>query len=106
MTEAARGASRRVLPGASIEIARRIAGRDDLPLDVCRRYHAYLGSYVEDKWGEPDGYFFRHRDGGRNENMMIVNANDRLLRVYEKAKPEEEKQWIERRLERIAGAHP
>jgi len=67
-----------VLPAASIEIARRIAGRDDLPLDMRRRYPAYLGSYVEDKWGEPDGYFFRHRDGGRNENMMIVNPNDRL----------------------------
>ncbi len=69
-----------VVPQGSIDLARRIAEQNDrsVPLDIRRRYPAYLGSYIEDKWGNPQGYFFRSPQGGRNENMMIVNPNDRL----------------------------
>ncbi len=66
-----------VAPRASLEIARRMTD-PALPLDMRRRYAAYPGSCIEDAWGEPQGYFFRHEDGGRNENMMIVNPNDCL----------------------------
>jgi len=65
------------LPAESVAVARRIAARDDLPLDMRRRYAAYEGAYVADKWSQPDGYFFRSPKG-RNENMMIVNPNDEL----------------------------
>ncbi len=66
------------LPEASIALTERIAKRDDLPLDIRRRYPAYKGAYVADPWGQPDGYFFRGPEGGRNENMMIVNHNELL----------------------------
>lgn len=67
-------------PQTSISLAKRITTRDDrsVPLDIRRRYPAYLGSYIEDQWGNPQGYFFRSASGGRNENMMIVNPNDVL----------------------------
>jgi len=68
------------VPRASINLARRIAARTDrdVPLDTRRRYAAYLAGYAEDPWGEPNGYFFRHPEGGDNRNMMFVNPNDRL----------------------------
>ncbi len=65
-------------PMRSIALAQRIAQWDlfdTLPLDMRRRYPAYPGSYVEDPWGYPQGYFFR---GSRNENMMIVNPDERI----------------------------
>ncbi|MBP6964173.1 MAG: hypothetical protein KBC96_07195 [Armatimonadetes bacterium] len=67
-------------PQTSVSLAKRIAIQDDrsLPLDMRRRYPAYLGSSIEDRWGNPQGYFFRSPTGGRNENMMIVNPNDLL----------------------------
>lgn len=71
-------------PQASIKLAERMASMSTStsgmgePLDIRRRYPAYLGSYIEDQWGNPQGYFFRSASGGRNENMMIVNPNDRL----------------------------
>ena len=49
----------------------------EMPPDSHHRYAAYLGSFVEDPWGQPAGYFFRDPKG-RNENMMIVNPNIRL----------------------------
>lgn len=65
-------------PHAAIATSRRIATQANLPLDVRRMHAAYPGNYIEDKWGEPQGYFFRSASGGRNENMMLVNPNDRL----------------------------
>ena len=67
------------LPGAALKVARKIAtwSGQPLPYDVRQRYPAFLGSYITDKWGVPDGYLFR-KPGGRNENMMIVNPNARL----------------------------
>lgn len=64
-------------PQGSVRLAERLSKANDrsLPLDIRRRYPAYLGSCIEDQWGNPQGYFFR---GGRNENMMIVNPNDSL----------------------------
>ena len=75
-----------VVPSRAVECAKRITASNDvsLPLDMRRRYPAYLGSYIEDAWGEPQGYYFRHPSGGRNENMMIVNPNH-LLPVPEGA---------------------
>ncbi len=65
-----------VVPQRSVDLAKRIVNEDDrsLPLDIRRRYPAYLGSYIEDQWTHPQGYFFRSPQG-RNENMMIVNPN-------------------------------
>jgi len=46
----------------------------ETPPESRHRYAAFLGSYIEDNWGNPQGYFFRNPKG-RNENMMIVNPN-------------------------------
>lgn len=66
-------------PAAALERATEMAARNDprTPPDLPGRYAAYLASYIEDNWGQPQGYFFRN-PGGRNENMMIVNPNLRL----------------------------
>ncbi len=63
------------LPEASLNLAQRIPLLADLPLEMYRRYGAYPGSYATDKWGQPEGFFFRSPKGGRNENMMLVNAD-------------------------------
>lgn len=66
-------------PQAALVRARQMALRRDpqVPPDSRYRYAAYLGSYIEDNWGQPQGYFFRSPQG-RNENMMIVNPNPAL----------------------------
>jgi len=72
--EEVRGAVR---PRAALELARRIASGTGirLPLETRRNHAAYPGAYIADKWGEPQGYFFRHPGDGRNENMMIANPS-------------------------------
>lgn len=64
-------------PMVTIETARRVAAdrSPQQPPDCRARHAAFLGSYIEDNWGAPQGYFFR---GGRNENMMIVNPNPHI----------------------------
>jgi hypothetical protein len=63
-------------PQGAIVRAQKMAGNRDpqVPPDSRHRYAAYLGSAIEDNWGQPQGYFFRSPQG-RNENMMIVNPN-------------------------------
>ncbi len=64
-------------PLAPVRTAQRLKNETGIeyPPEYRNRYAAYLGSYITDKWGNPQGYFFR---GGRNENMMIVNPNPDL----------------------------
>jgi hypothetical protein len=66
-------------PQGALNRARQMAHNRDpqVPPDSRYRYAAYLGSYIEDNWGQPQGYFFRNPQG-RNENMMIVNPNPAL----------------------------
>jgi len=66
-------------PAAAIRRAERMAEDHsaEFPLDSRRRMAGYLSSYIEDPWGQPQGYFFRDPQG-RNENMMIVNPNANL----------------------------
>jgi len=64
-------------PLAPVRTAQRLKNEtgSEYPPEYRNKYAAYLGSYITDKWGNPQGYFFR---GGRNENMMIVNPNPDL----------------------------
>lgn len=76
--EEAKGAVR---PSAALDAAHRITSGDyaHLPFEMRQGYASYLGAWIADKWGEPQGYFFRSATGGRNENMMIVNPSVTLL---------------------------
>ena len=66
-------------PQGAIQRARKMGAMRDTetPPDSRHRYAGYTGSYIEDNWGQPQGYFFRN-PAGRNENMMIVNPNPLL----------------------------
>lgn len=66
------------LPARSLELAARIPELPGLPLDMYRRYPAYPGAHSADPWGQPNGFFFRSNTGGRNDNMMLTNANAHL----------------------------
>lgn len=69
-----------LVPEASIGLAERVADGDPavFALEFRRRHAGYAASYVEDAWGQPLGYFFRGASGGRNENMMMTNPDERL----------------------------
>lgn len=71
-----KAASGAVDPAAAIASAKEAAKDTTIPEDIRRRCQAYLGSYITDNWGQPQGYFFRQP--GRKENMMIVNPNPDL----------------------------
>ncbi|HJN15299.1 MAG TPA: hypothetical protein QGH10_07415, partial [Armatimonadota bacterium] len=63
-------------PQAAVDRGRAMGAKrgPEMPPDSRHRYAGYVGSYITDTWGQPQGYFFRN-PGGRNENMMIVNPN-------------------------------
>lgn len=76
--EVVRGVSGPVDPSVSIKLAREVPLIKDpiVAKETPDRFAGYLGSYITDNWGQPQGYFFRQP--GRKENMMIVNPNPDL----------------------------
>lgn len=76
--EVVRGVSGPVDPSISIKLARELPLVKDpiVAKETPDRFAGYLGSYITDNWGQPQGYFFRQQ--GRKENMMIVNPNPDL----------------------------
>lgn len=73
-----RGVSGPVDPSVSIKLAEEMPLAKDsiVAQEVAERFAGYLGSYITDNWGQPQGYFFRQPQ--RKENMMIVNPNPDL----------------------------
>ena len=66
-------------PQLAIKLAKKNSENHDMnfPDEKRQKYRGFLGSYIEDEWGQPQGYFYRN-EKGRNENMMIVNPNVNL----------------------------